>query len=330
MIGGAGYIGNVFIRHLLNAGIDVVSTDVLMYENAPLAMTSWTHSGYTFIKGDLRKSNEIDSALNGVSDVVLLASLVGDPISKKYPTQSQHINVDATQSLISSLRNRGLNKFIFVSTCSNYGLQPDNTPAHEASDLKPLSVYARNKVSVEEFLLSQNWDFSYTILRFATAFGLSPRMRFDLTVSEFTRDMFLRRDLLVYDADTWRPYCHVEDLSTAMLRVLDFPIETISREVFNTGCDANNFTKRSIVELIHQRIPDAPIRYKDHGSDPRNYRVNFEKIRNVLHFIPAKSVADGVDELIRAMQSGVFDNADAHPNFYGNRSIPLFDTEAVK
>jgi nucleoside-diphosphate-sugar epimerase len=264
-----------------------------------------------------------------VSDVVVMAALVGDPITKRYPVASAAINVDAAKHFIRSLAGRELNKLIFVSTCSNYGLQPDGTPARETAELRPLSIYARNKVEVEQFLLNEIDDPPFTILRFSTAFGLSPRMRFDLTVSEFTRELFLGRDLLVYDPDTWRPYCHVADLSFAIQRVLDFPLEEVRGQVFNTGGDANNHTKRSIVEIIRRRLPQARVNFQAQGSDPRNYRVNFEKIQRALHFVPSYGVADGVDELLRALQLGVFHDVDARPNFYGNRQIPLLDAEST-
>jgi nucleoside-diphosphate-sugar epimerase len=330
VVGGAGYVGNVLVPHLLSNGCAVTCADLLLYENAPLVLSQWGHPRFRFQRFDLRDAGGYESVMEGVTDVVLLAALVGDPITKKYPAHSAAINVNAAKTFLRFLRGRKLNKFVFVSTCSNYGLQPDGTPATESSELRPLSVYANNKVAVEKFLLEEMRDLPFTILRFSTAFGLSPRMRFDLTVSEFTREMFLGRDLLVYDADTWRPYCHVADLSAAIQRVLDFPLETVRGQVFNTGGDANNHTKRSIVEIIQQRLPRANVRYQEHGSDPRNYRVDFSKIRRVLHHTPRLTVADGVDELLVALQRGVFPDVDSRPNFYGNRQIPMLDAEPAQ
>ena len=330
VIGGAGYIGSVVVPDLLEDGYSVVSADLLIYDNAPLALTQWHHPRYAFQRLDLRNPAPWAAVLAGVSDVVILGALVGDPITKKYPTQSQQINVEALKQLLPVMDQARVNKVLFVSTCSNYGLQVDNTPATEDSPLNPLSVYAKNKVEVELLLQSRPWSFHHTTLRFATAFGLSPRMRFDLTVSEFTRDLFLGRELLVYDADTWRPYCHVRDLSRALRRVLDYPIEAVSGQVFNTGGDRNNHTKRSIVDVVSKFVPQSQVAYKAHGSDPRNYRVNFGKIRQTLDFEPAYSVEDGVQELVRALQSGVFDDAEAHAAFHGNRVIAAFDREPAR
>lgn len=329
VVGGAGYVGCVLVPMLLEAGFAVTCADFLLYENAPLVISWWKNPTFRFHRFDLRDTAAYECVMREVTDVVLLAALVGDPITKKYPVQSAAINVEAVKNFVRFLGGRKLNKLIFVSTCSNYGLQKGDTPATEAAGLHPLSVYARNKVEIEQFLLGEVSDPPFTIMRFATAFGLSPRMRFDLSVSEFVREMFLRRELLVYDPDTWRPYCHVSDLSNAIQRVLDFPLETVRGQIFNTGGDANNHTKRSLVEHIQQRLPKAPVRYQEHGADPRNYQVDFTKIRQLLHFTPQYSIDDGIDELLNALETGVFADVDQRPNFYGNRQIPLLDKLAT-
>ena len=329
VIGGAGYIGSVVVPDLLADGHAVVSADLLLYENGPLALAHWFHPRYEFQRLDLRQPDSWAAVLAGVSDVVILGALVGDPVTKRYPHQSQQINVEALKQLFPLLDQAKVNKVVFVSTCSNYGMQADDTPATEEAVLNPLSIYAQNKVEVERYLQSRRWHFRPTILRFATAFGLSPRMRFDLTVNEFARELFLRRELLVYDADTWRPYCHVRDLSLAIRRVLDYPVAVVGEQVFNTGGDASNHTKRSIVEIIAKLIPGSNVSYKAQGSDPRNYRVNFAKIRTTLDFAPKFSVEAGVQEICAALDRGVFHDADSRPAFHGNRIIQLFDQEAT-
>ena len=146
-------------------------------------------------------------------------------------------------------------------------------------------------------------------------------MRFDLTVNEFTREMALGRDLLIFDADTWRPYCHVKDFARLIQKVLEAPVEKVGFEVFNAGGEVNNFTKQGIVDLIKKFTPDARIRYQDHGSDPRNYRVDFSKVRKVLDFQPEYSVEDGVIELLNAINGHVFDRADLMKNYHGNFEV---------
>jgi len=160
-----------------------------------------------------------------------------------------------------------------------------------------------------------------TILRFATAFGLSPRMRFDLTISEFTRTIALGKSLLVYDSETWRPYCHVKDFALLIEAVLFSSKSKVAFEVFNAGADFNNATKQMIVDKIVKRIPDANVKFQKHGNDPRNYRVDFSKVNSVLGFLPKYTIDDGIEELISCMKDNVFDLVDENENFYGNYSI---------
>jgi nucleoside-diphosphate-sugar epimerase len=281
------------------------------------------NQNYKFIYGDLRNEEDLNRSLVGVTDVVLLAGLVGDPITKKYPEASAAINDEGIIHCIGRLNKRSLDRVIFISTCSNYGLIKSDQLADEDFELTPLSLYAKSKVAAEKYLLdSKNKiDFTPTVLRFATAFGLAPRMRFDLTVNEFTREMALGKDLLIFDAETWRPYCHVKDFARLIEKVLEAPIDKVGFEVFNAGGEINNFTKQGIVDIILKYIPHAKVRYQQHGSDPRNYRVNFEKVRTILDFRPEYTVEDGVVELLNAIDNRIFDRADINHNFHGNYEI---------
>ena len=168
-----------------------------------------------------------------------------------------------------------------------------------------------------------------TVLRFATAFGLSPRMRFDLTVNEFTRELFLCRELLVYDAHTWRPYCHVQDFARLIHLVLEGDRAALSFEVFNAGGDTNNFTKARIVDAIREQVRRGTIVYRDHGSDPRNYRVDFGKVRERLGFEPAFSIQDGIAELVAGLEQHLFDRVEREPWLYGNYQIDYARPKSV-
>ena len=322
IIGNAGYIGTVVTAGLLAAGYAVRGLDLFLFNNEPTIYPFLGHPNFDFHNGDLAEPEVIEAALDGVTDVVLLAGLVGDPITKKFPEAAGRINDDGYQTILSKLNGRGLNKVIFVSTCSNYGLIEGDQLADENFELNPLSLYAKSKVRVEQTLLGDRTvDYRPTVLRFATAFGLSPRMRFDLTVSEFTRALHFGEDLLVYDADTWRPYCHVMDFVDVIGRVLAAPRAAVAFEVFNAGGEVNNYTKQMIVDAVLEQIPEAKVRYQEHGADPRNYRVDFKKIRKTLFFEPQYTVPDGVRELIAAMRSGLFHQIDSPASFYGNWDI---------
>lgn len=323
LVGGAGYIGSVLTSDLLKHGYQVRCLDLLIYGQHGSVTHYLGDPLYEFLFGDYADMATIHAALESVTDVVILGGLVGDPITAKYPREAEKINLHGIRNVINCLHGKGLNKLIFVSTCSNYGLIHENVRADENHELRPLSSYARAKVEIEHELLSLKGktDCHPTILRFATAFGLSPRMRFDLTVSEFTREMFLNRALLVFDAHTWRPYCHVLDFATAIRRVLEAPLDRVDFEVFNTGCDLNTLTKQMIVDTILRHLPDAPVRYEADGGDPRNYRVSFTKIRETLHFEPQRTVEDGVRELISALKQRVFDGVDDQRKLFGNYQI---------
>ncbi len=326
IVGGAGYVGSVLTDHLLGAGYQVRSFDKLIYNHGLTVVPFLQHSGYEFVCGDLTDAEDFTAALEDVTDVILLAGLVGDPVTKNFPEAAAEVNDDGHDNMLRLLNGRGLNKVVFVSTCSNYGLIEGDQLADEDFELNPLSLYAKSKVRVEKFLLGGNdVDYTPTVLRFATAFGLSPRMRFDLTVSEFTRAMALGEDLLVYDADTWRPYCHLRDFGELIRRVLEAPLRRVAFEVFNAGGEINNYTKQMIVDAILKQLPNSKVSYQKHGGDPRNYRVDFTKVQNTLFFEPAYSVPDGIRELISAIRQGLFRDLREPRSFYGNWEIGGLD-----
>ncbi|MEL6746752.1 MAG: NAD(P)-dependent oxidoreductase, partial [Pseudomonadota bacterium] len=306
IIGGAGYIGAPVTSALLQGGANVRVLDNNTYLHADAVVGYLPHPNYEYVHGDMGDAATLDAALSGVTDVIILGGLVGDPITKKFPDEAHAINDVAMLSCIDQLNGKGLNKVIFVSTCSNYGLIKEDEKAHEEFELSPLSLYAKSKVAAEQYILSKRGavDYHPTVLRFATAFGLAPRMRFDLTVNEFTRDLAIGNELVVFDAHTWRPYCHVKDFARLIRRVFAYPADAVAFQVFNAGGDKNNHTKQSIVDLITAQVPDARVSYKANSSDPRNYRVDFAKVRSVLDFEPAFSVEDGIQEIIWALNVG--------------------------
>ncbi len=309
--------------HLIRAGYQVRMFDRLIYDNQTVVPIFYNQPGFEFCYGDIANSDQMIAALDGITDIVFLAGLVGDPITRKFPEQSEWINDRAYDQTFDLLSDRRLGRVIYVSTCSNYGLIETDELASEDFELNPLSAYAVAKVNIERKILQLPRDSGFipTILRFATAFGLSPRMRFDLTVSEFTRELYLGRELLVYDPDTWRPYCHVRDFARAVQMVLEADVDDVAFDVFNAGGDINNFTKRMIVDTITDRLQRGKVCFQEKGSDPRNYRVDFSKIREKIGFVPAVSVEDGVGELIKAMDQGLFRDIQSPPRFFGNYDI---------
>lgn len=323
LLGGAGYVGTVLTSHLLKKGYKVRALDNFIYENEFAVQPYFGDPYYEFMKGDISNEKDLHNAVEGVTDVVILAGLVGDPITKKYPEASEKINTKGVQDCIDFLNGKGLNKVIFISTCSNYGLIGEDELADENFKLNPLSLYAKAKVDGEKHLLGMKGeaDFTGTVLRFATAFGLSPRMRFDLTVSEFVRDLFFGKELLVYDEHTWRPYCHLRDFSRLIEMVIEADKDKVNFEVFNAGGDVNNFTKKMIVDEVLNHVSDGKVVYNSEGSDPRNYRVSFKKVKDVLGFEPKFTVEEGIKELVEALKVGLYADSLNNPERYGNYKI---------
>ncbi|QQN66062.1 NAD(P)-dependent oxidoreductase [Bradyrhizobium diazoefficiens] len=325
LVGGAGYVGSVITGHLLRKGWHVRCLDQLIYKNESCAWPYLSYPQYEFMHGDIRDPRVAAHALSGVDDVVILAGLVGDPITSKYPDESHAINQRGVASFIDALQHHPVDRLVFVSTCSNYGLVEEDKPVDENYPLAPLSLYAKHKVEMERKILGLEGKVGFhpTVLRFATAFGLSSRMRFDLTVNEFVRELYLGNELLVFDPKTWRPYCHVRDFARAIEEVLSAPASKVAFEVFNVGCEENNCTKLMVVEEVLRHLPRSKVTYQERGADPRNYRVNFDKIRRVLNFTPEISVRQGISEILAALNQGLFDHVEEQRHFFGNYEIFL-------
>tara|TARA_Y100000590_G_scaffold455912_1_gene605440 strand:+ start:4373 stop:5356 length:984 start_codon:yes stop_codon:yes gene_type:complete len=317
ILGGEGYIGQIVSKKIMSNNYSVVSYDNLIYEQKRLNIFE-KNENFEFVHGDLQDQDLLTQSLQDVFGVIILAGLVGDPITKKYPELSNDINYSGIKKVIDLLILNNVKRIIFVSTCSNYGLIKDNETADEDFVLNPLSFYAKAKVDIEKYILSMKNKVNncFTIFRFATAFGLSTRMRYDLTVNEFTREIYNKKDLEVYDPDTWRPYCHVEDFANLLLLALETPENKISFEVFNVGMDNNNFTKRMIVEKIQEFIPTKRVYFVNKpGTDPRNYRVNFSKLKEQLGYQCQFSVEDGIKEIINQLENNIEDKNDQLGNY---------------
>ncbi len=319
VIGGAGYVGCVLTDALLAQGYRVRILDNFLYDHFHVAESLVSRPRTSLLVGDLRDRAALDQALAGVTDVVLLASVVGDPISRKYPDLARSVNLHGSRALFDAVAGRGLRRFVFTSTCSNYGLWEGEEPATESAPLTPLSIYAETKVAFEKLLLERHGatDIEPVILRLSTVFGLSPRMRFDLTVNEFARALAAGNKLEVYDKDTWRPYCHVRDIARAIIAVLQAPSEAVAGEIFNVGSDQNNLTKQQIVEEVLRHV-DGDVRYVGAGGDRRNYRVSFSKIRERLGFRCRFDVPTVIPQMIQAVRGGLYRGDDDGQPRYGN------------
>ena len=311
--GGAGYLGCRAAGELLRQGHQVHVLDSLLHGGQSL-LGLYPDNNFRFTRGDIRSAKFVDSLFDGIDAVVHLASIVGDPACARDPEMTREVNLDGTLSVFGLSQRYGVERFIFASTCSNYGKMQDSSQyALEDSELLPLSLYSETKVAVEHALLDSAGAKgpAATVLRFATLFGLSPRPRFDLTVNEFTMELLVRRKLQVYGEQFWRPYVHVCDAARAIALVLAAPLENISDQVFNVGDTSQNYRKQDLIELICAQI-DGPVdvQYVHRDEDPRDYRVSFEKIKRTLGFEITRSVEDGIKEIIDAINQGVINDFD--------------------
>ncbi len=305
--GGAGYIGSTLAPRLLAEGHGVRVLDTLLHGGNSL-LPVWGHPRFDFVRADVRDRSAVERALERVDAVVHLAAIVGDPACSRDPEVAREVNLDASLALLAEARRQGISRFVFASTCSNYGKMKDPTSyVDETSELAPISTYAETKVAVERAMLglSDTNGFTPTLLRFATIYGVSPRMRFDLTVNEFTMEMIARGKLVVFGEQFWRPYVHVADAARAVMAVLGAPAEDVRREVFNVGSTEENYRKLDLVALLRPYAPEANVEFVQKKEDPRDYRVSFAKVRERLKFTPEKSVPDGIADVARLVREGV-------------------------
>jgi nucleoside-diphosphate-sugar epimerase len=244
--------------------------------------------------------------------IVHLAAIVGFPACQAVGKQvAWRYNVDATKLVFGQAVDLGVERFVFASTYSNYGLSTDGKPVTEESSLNPQSLYAETKIAAEEFLLSQRENSCAPLLfRFATLYGISPRTRFDLIVNQFVLEAFTRRELIIYQRGYSRSFVHIRDTVRAVIMGLEAERSKVCSEIFNVGTEEGNYSKDDIVRLILKRMPETIVEYKDltFGGDMRDITVSFAKIKNVLGFETTLDVDDGIRELLFALKSGIIRN----------------------
>jgi nucleoside-diphosphate-sugar epimerase len=314
--GGAGYVGSIVVDELLGRGYSVRAFDALFHGSVASLLLPWGNSRFEFLRGDVRDPDARAHAVEGVEAIVHLAAIVGDPACARDPELARAVNFDSTKALVGDAERAGGERFIMASTCSNYGLLNGDTLADETAELNPVSVYAETKVAAEAEVLGRQNGLATTCLRFATVYGTSPRMRFDLTVNEFTRDLAIRNELVVFGEQFWRPYVHVRDAARAIVDVLDGPKEASAGEVYNVGDTRENYQKLHIVDLLRERFPAGDVQFVHRDEDPRNYRVSFKKFEESFGFKAERSVADGIDEVLRLLRSGLV--GDPYAPSYSN------------
>jgi len=314
VIGGAGYIGSVLVRKLLESGYSVTVLDALLYGDESIR-DLYEHIEFELIEDDLRNVEAVVRALQHAHAVIDLAALVGDPACALDERLTVEINLAATRMIAEAARGYGVERFIFASTCSVYGASDQLLDEHSA--LTPVSLYARTKIGSENMLLTLAKDqFAPTILRFGTAYGMSPRPRFDLVVNLFAAQAATQKEITILGGEQWRPFIHVDDASDAIIRAMQAPIRSVAGQVFNVGSDDQNHRIRELGEIIQAHVPGVKINRNDEDIDQRNYRVSFAKFHEHLGFTPQRTIADGIVEIKAAIDEGLI--SDYQDKRYSN------------
>jgi len=301
LTGSRGYIGTVMAPFLLKAGHDVTGIDTDLYRRSTFG--PWKESIRTLVK-DMRALEPAD--LRGFDAVIHLAALSNDPLGDLNPQLTYDVNHLASVRLAALAKEAGVGRFVFASSCSNYGAAGD-APVNEESQLNPVTAYGESKVRVERDVIKlADGSFAPTFLRCATAYGVSPRLRFDVVLNNLVAWAFTSgKVLLRSDGSPWRPIVHIEDISRAFLAVLSVPAERVGGQAFNIGRNDQNYRIREIAEIVKETVPGCEIAFADDaGPDKRNYRADFSKVaRQLPEFQPQWDARKGARELFDAYRA---------------------------
>jgi nucleoside-diphosphate-sugar epimerase len=299
--GNLGYVGSVITENLISQGFEVLGCDVGYFPK------EFINSKYKVntIKKDVRSVTKED--IKECNAIFHLAALSNDPLGELDSSLTNEINFLATIRLAKMAKEIGIERFVFSSSCSIYGAS--NDIVNEESRMEPLTAYARSKVDSEQELLKLKDDnFSPTILRNATVYGVSPSQRLDLVVNNLVGSAITTNKIhLMSDGTSWRPLLHVEDMAAAFIHILKSSKQKVSGGIFNVGKNEENYKVIEIAEKIKEIIPNTQIEFsKDASKDKRSYKVNFEKIKNELGFIPSWKLDDGIKQVYNALREKQF------------------------
>lgn len=306
--GGAGYVGSIITRKLLDNGYNV-----RLLEKFTFGLDSIkdiiNHPNLEIIIGNLLEKEDVDKSLDGELDSIIhLAAIVGDPACAVRADLAVETNFVGTMRLARQAKESGIRNFIFASTCSVYG-SSESGILTETSELNPVSLYAETKIDAESGLLGlAGQEFKPIMLRFGTLYGISPRMRFDLVINTLTKKLFMEGKCIIFGGDQWRPFVHVSDIANVLEKIMISLESKDLDNVYNVGSTKENYQMRDVGKLFEEHFPDKNIEYVEEVKDKRSYHVDFSKLEKELNFTNTKTVTDGIIEIKKALTDGVFKN----------------------
>ncbi|MCF6241136.1 MAG: NAD(P)-dependent oxidoreductase [Bacteroidales bacterium] len=298
--GHSGFIGSLMVPLLLEKGYEVVGIDT-KYFGEDCAFYP-PKKGFTEIIKDTRKITEKD--LEGAYAICHLAALSNDPLGDLDEQLTYDINHLASVEIAKMAKKVGVEKFIYSSSCSLYGIADGNTALDETADFNPVTAYAKSKVYSERDIVPMATDdFAVTFMRNSTAYGISPKLRIDLVVNNLVGWAVTTGQIkIMSDGTPWRPLVHAEDIARAFIAVIEAPKEVVNRQSYNVGQSSENFQIKDIAKMVGEVVPGCSVIITgEHGSDSRSYRVNFDKIaRELPNFKPKWTLKKGIEEVYEA------------------------------
>jgi nucleoside-diphosphate-sugar epimerase len=315
--GGAGYVGSVAVPRLLAAGHRVTVLDTYWYGRDVLDGVR-DHPGLTEHEGDIRDEAAVREALQGCDAVIHLACISNDPSYELDPDLGRSINFDAFTPLVDAAREAGVERFVYASSSSVYGIKED-PDVTEDLPLEPLTDYSRYKAQCEEILLDRHGDMTAIVLRPATVCGYGPRLRLDLTVNILTNLAYHKREITVFGGEQRRPNIHIDDVAELYAQAMEWPRELVHREVFNAGY--HNFRVREIAETVRSIVGEDVAIVTTPTDDHRSYHISSQKIASVLGFRAEHSIEDAVRDLVAAFEAGRVPDSMSDPRYFNIRRM---------
>lgn len=318
-----GYIGAVLVPRLVAAGYDVTGLDTFYFEGCQLS----PQAEPTFvIRADIREIGDLD--LSKFDAIIHLAALSNDPIGQLEPELTLSINYRATMRLARGAKEAGVKRFLYASSCSLYGKSGEDVMT-EDSPTDPLTAYAKSKVLCEQELSQMRSEqFLPIMLRCATVFGLSPKLRTDLVVNNLTASGVATGKIqIMSDGTPWRPLIHVSDLARVYEFLLECPEESLKDNIFNVGFSEQNFQVRDVAEAVQKVLPSTSLSFSDNpDKDARSYRVSFERFEKLSHMRPEYDLTRAIVELVDAYRAAGLNTTD---ELFGRKYVRLKQVEHV-